>query len=113
MNWQARRTRCTVLPSAAVLVLAPLAGTAGAQTMAPTAPAATPAPAVTIPAAAVPRSTGVPQRDTLIRMTRPVTIEFKEHRLEDVMRFITEVTQADTEVFWQDDKNSLGLDKAT
>lgn len=57
------------------------------------------------------RSTGVPQRDTLIRMTRPVTIKFNEHRLEDVMKFIGEVTGADIETFWTDDKNSVGLDK--
>src|SRR5204862_5025617 len=63
------------------------------------------------PSPAPQRSTGIPQRDTLVRMTRPVTIEFKEHRLEDVMRFITEVTGADIEPIWTDDKNSIGLDK--
>jgi hypothetical protein len=46
-------------------------------------------------------------------MARQVSIDFKEHRLEDVMRFIGEVTHADIECFWTDDKNSVGLDKDT
>ena len=82
-----RRISPVLLPAAAILLVA---GSAMAQTGA--APAA-PAPAVT-PAPAPQRSTGIPQRDTLIRMTRPVTIEFKEHRLEDVIKFIGEVTSA-------------------
>jgi hypothetical protein len=89
--------------AAAILVLA---GHAFAQGSAPQATATTPATPVV-------RSSGVPQRDTLMRMMRPVSIEFKEHRLEDVMRFIAEVTQADMEVFWIDDRNSSGLDKET
>jgi hypothetical protein len=103
-----RRARCTrsVLSGIAALCLA--AGAARAQT-APTgaglAPGAGATPAV--------RSTGVPQRDTLIRMNHPMTIAFHEHRLEDVMKFIGEVTGADVEVFWTDDKNSIGLDKDT
>jgi hypothetical protein len=44
-------------------------------------------------------------------MTRSMSIEFKEHRLEDVMRFIGEVTHVDIECIWTDDKNSIGLDK--
>jgi hypothetical protein len=64
-------------------------------------------------AAAPVRSTGNLQRDTLARTLRPVSIDFKETRLEDVMRFITEVTQADIEVMWQDDRNATGLDKDT
>ncbi|MBI1190314.1 MAG: hypothetical protein GC200_06490 [Tepidisphaera sp.] len=57
------------------------------------------------------RTTGIPQRDTLIKMSRPVSIEFKDTRLEDAMKFIADVTQADLEVMWIDDRNTGGLDK--
>jgi hypothetical protein len=57
------------------------------------------------------RATGSPQRDTLLKMTRLVEIDFTDTRLEDVMRFVQEITQADIEVFWMDDRNSVGLDK--
>jgi hypothetical protein len=40
-----------------------------------------------------------------------MTITFNEHRLEDVIKYIAQVTGADIEVFWTDDKNSVGLDK--
>ncbi len=99
-------SRTTTLSGAAALLV--LAGSALAQ-QAPATTATTPTTTQT----AVVRSSGVPQRDTLMRMMRPVSIEFKEHRLEDVIRFITEVTQADMEVFWMDDRNSSGLDKDT
>jgi hypothetical protein len=67
--------------------------------------------AAQVPAQPTIRTTGHPQRDTLARTLRPVAIEFKETRLEDVMRFITDVTQADIEVMWQDDQNTSGFDK--
>lgn len=57
------------------------------------------------------RSSGIPQRDTLMKMQRPVTITFTDQRLEDVMRFLTEVTGADMEVMWLDERNMVGLDK--
>lgn len=83
----------------------------------PAAPATTAAPAASTSttSAATPtfRSTGVPQRDTLIKMMRPTTIEFKEQRLEEVMNFIIELTGADIEIMWSDDKNSSGLEKDT
>lgn len=55
--------------------------------------------------------TGVPQRDTLMRFMRPVTIEFTETKLEDVMQFFQQTTGADMEVMWADDRHSMGLDK--
>jgi hypothetical protein len=59
-----------------------------------------------------PASTGIPARDTLLRMMRPVSgIEFKDQRLEDVMTFIATLTDADLEVLWLDDKSAAGLDK--
>ncbi len=52
-----------------------------------------------------------PERDTLAKFARPLTVEFKESRLEDVIKFMTEVTGADLEPMWQDDRNSTGLNK--
>lgn len=56
-------------------------------------------------------SSGVPQRDTLQRLLKPVTVEFKEHRLEEVVRFVAELTGAEIEPMWLDDTNPQGLDK--
>jgi hypothetical protein len=53
----------------------------------------------------------IPQRDTLLKLTRPVTLEVEDHRLEDVIRFITTVTGADIEPMWISDRNPDGLDK--
>lgn len=52
-----------------------------------------------------------PERDTLMKFSRPLTVEFKESRLEDVIKFMTEVTGADIEPMWVDDRNSTGLNK--
>lgn len=66
------------------------------------------------PAAGTPpvfRTTGNPKRDTVLRFTRPIAINFAATRLEEVMRFLGEITQADMEVLWVDDKHTAGLDK--
>jgi hypothetical protein len=100
----------------AVLAVTLASGLAMAQASA-TTPAQPAKPAATTPTttteAPVVRSTGIPQRDTLLRMMTPVTAEFENRRLEDVMNFIKTVTSADLEVMWIDDKNSNGLDKDT
>lgn len=59
------------------------------------------------------KSSGIPQRDTLVRMMRPVSnVEFADQRLEDVMKFIITVTGADIEVMWGGDASGKeGLDK--
>lgn len=57
------------------------------------------------------RSTGNPKRDTLTRMSKPVTVEFKSQRLEDVIAFISEITGADLEPMWIDDQHGTGMDK--
>lgn len=57
------------------------------------------------------RSTGNPKRDTLLRMSKPVTVEFRQQRLEDVMTFLAEITGADIESLWVDDQHSTGMDK--
>src|SRR4051812_25484145 len=65
--------------------------------LAQTSPPTPPAP----PTAAAPvvRTTGVPQRDTLLKMTRPVSnVDLSEQRLESVMEFIQQLTGADLEV---------------
>lgn len=59
------------------------------------------------------RVTVDPRRETLARMLKPVQVEFREQRLEDVMKFFTEVTGADIEVLWTDEQNTTGLDKET
>lgn len=57
------------------------------------------------------RSTGIPQRDTLARLMKPLTAEFTEVRLEDVFSFIASATGAELDVLWIDDQNPVGLDK--
>ncbi len=51
------------------------------------------------------------KRENMMKMMRPVTIQFREQRLEDVITFITELTGADIEPLWMDDRNAEGLDK--
>lgn len=81
-----------------------LASTVAAQS----APTTTPAPK---PPEATPfRSSGSPERDTLLRMQRRVSVKVDDVRLEDVIRFIQDVTQADIEPLWTTD-NVQGLDK--
>jgi hypothetical protein len=53
------------------------------------------------------------KRDTISRMLRPVSISFDGQRLEDVMSFIQQLTGADMEVMWLDERNPDGLDKET
>lgn len=57
------------------------------------------------------RPTGNPKRDTLLRMSKTVTVEFKNQRLEDIIVFIAEVTGADLEPMWLDDQHGTGMDK--
>ncbi len=96
--------RYTNVP-AIVASIAVLAGTpwAAGQTPPPARPAS-----ASVPAAP---STGHPARDTLVKMQRTLSVDFKETPLADAMKFITEVTGADIEVMWTDDRNSTGLDK--
>lgn len=53
----------------------------------------------------------IPQRETAIKILRPVTIQFQDQRLEDVMNFIRDFTGADIDPKWIDDNNADGLDK--
>ncbi len=62
--------------------------------------------------ASAPRlTTGNPSRDTLVRLTRAITVDFQDKRLEDVVAFIQTSSAAEIEPLWTDDKNTDGLDK--
>ncbi len=50
------------------------------------------------------------KRQTLMRLMKPVTVTLENHRLEDVVQFIRDVTQADIEPIWIDEKHDVGLD---
>lgn len=54
-----------------------------------------------------------PGTQTLMKLMRTVTIEFKDNTLEDCLKFIHDVTGVEMEIFWVDDKNSTGLAKDT
>jgi hypothetical protein len=55
-------------------------------------------------------SSGIPERDNLMKMGRAVTIKFEEQRLEEVMDYLATLTGADLEVLWRDERNADGLD---
>lgn len=59
------------------------------------------------------RSEAQAKRETISRMLRPVSISFDNQRLEDVMSFIEQLTGADMEIMWLDERNPDGLDKET
>ncbi len=51
------------------------------------------------------------KRETIARLLKPVSISFNDQRLEDVMSFIEQLTGAEMEIMWLDDRNPDGLDK--
>jgi hypothetical protein len=54
------------------------------------------------------------QRETLSELMRQVPdVNFQDHRLEDVMSFIREITGAEIEPLWADERNADGLDPDT
>ena len=68
----------------------------------------------TAPAAQVVfRSTGIPQKDTLIRLMQTASVNFNETRMEDVMRWVLTTSGADIDFLWIDDRSGTGLDKDT
>ncbi len=50
------------------------------------------------------------ERETIVKLLRPMSVELTGQRLEDVMRYIADVTGADIEVLWMDDTHAIGLD---
>ncbi|MDX2017214.1 MAG: hypothetical protein SFY95_06190, partial [Planctomycetota bacterium] len=57
------------------------------------------------------RATGNEKRDALARLMKPVTVEFKEQTLETALNYIVEITGAEFDILWLDDRNTEGLDK--
>jgi hypothetical protein len=130
-NMLARRNRIETRPALARVLLAAAAMSAvavgpaaSAQPKTDPKPATPPAPAPTSPTkpttpAAVTTTTGAdsgsrvtnPAAVNLSKMQRKVTVEFKDQRLEDIVRFIQDYTQADIEPEWIGDNNNAGLDK--
>jgi hypothetical protein len=51
-----------------------------------------------------------PEVATLTKMNRRVTLKVEDTRLEDVIKFVQDVTQADIEPIWNSD-GAIGLDK--
>ncbi|MEX2219201.1 MAG: hypothetical protein WD749_10640 [Phycisphaerales bacterium] len=96
----------------AFTLAAGLAAPALAQSQ-PGAPASAPAPAATTTTTVSHPQvrTGDGRRDTMVRLMRPITVDFQEKRLEDIMTFIKDFTGADIEPLWMDDQNPTGLDK--
>ncbi len=88
-------TRRTLTTSAAALLTALGAAPALAQTRAPQ-------PTVVRQV--------IPQRETAIKLLRPVTVQFQDQRLEDIINFVKDFTGADIEPKWIDDNNADGLD---
>jgi hypothetical protein len=87
-----------------------LVGTCAAVILAGLAPAAVYAQPTVPPRQAVRHPDPIPQRETLIRLSRPITVEFRDQRLGDVIAFIRDYSQADIEPLWVEDRNPVGLD---
>lgn len=73
---------------------------AQAQQGTPPAPTAAPRP-----------SSAIPQRETLLKLSRPISVDLQDKRLEDVIAFIQTSSTANIEPMWIDDRNPDGLDK--
>lgn len=91
-----------VMLSAASAVLAQAGGGGGSGTNPTPAKGLLPSPEVVV------RN---PHRATLMKMQRVMSLNVKETRLEDVIKFIQGVTQAEIEVAWLGDGAQTGLDK--
>jgi hypothetical protein len=52
----------------------------------------------------------IPQRETLIRLSRPITVDFRDQRLADIIAFIRDFSMAEIEPMWTGDRHSTGLD---
>jgi len=50
-------------------------------------------------------------RQNLALLLRPITVNFEDQRLEDVMNFIRDFTGADLDIHYADDRKPEGLDK--
>jgi hypothetical protein len=68
-----------------------------------------PAPGVQISAA--PARPAVPQRETLSRLMKRISVDFQDKRLDDVISFIRDYTGAEIEPMWTDERYTDGLDR--
>ena len=95
-----RHTHLTAVP---VLGLAALLAAPAAGQQTPATPSTT--------SGVQPYPEGVrPERVTLSRMMRPITAEFTDQPLRDVMNYLVQQTGAELEVFWMDERTGTGLD---
>lgn len=85
--------------SGTIFALALAAGTVTAPSALAQTPSVTASP-----------STGNPQRDTLLKLMKPITIELKDQRLEDVIKFVGELTGAEIDAMWLSDREQIGMD---
>lgn len=51
-----------------------------------------------------------PRREAMAKLSRTITVDFEEARLEDVFEFVVTVSQVDIEPLWIDDQFTEGLD---
>lgn len=52
-------------------------------------------------------------RENMQRLQRPITVDLNETRLEDVLKFVVEVTGVDLEPMWKAENENEGWDKET
>jgi hypothetical protein len=98
--------RTRPIHAVALLIALAGAGAASAQSTPASAPAASPTADAESRAYASMR----PEKATLSRLQRRMTLKVEDTRLEDVFKFIAEVSQADLEPLWTTE-NATGLDK--
>jgi hypothetical protein len=105
-----RPTRTLATPAAAIALAGLLAAPALAQqTPTPQQPAATPV-APTAPATEAYPAGVRPERETLSRMMKPITADFQNLTLRDIMSYLVQQTGAQLEVLWLDERTGTGLD---
>ncbi len=92
----ARTNRFGLIFGAAVLAVAPVAIAQTPDAESQTAVRATPADIAA---------------QTVARLSRPISLELTDVRLEDIIQFLKDFTGAEIEALWLDDRNTDGLDK--
>lgn len=53
---------------------------------------------------------GQAERQTMIKLLKPLTVNIEDQTMADVVRYVSEVTGAEIEAMWIDDTESIGLD---
>ncbi|MFM9995579.1 MAG: hypothetical protein ACKVU4_07235 [Phycisphaerales bacterium] len=95
-GWNGRNGRLVLAGLCAGALLMAAGGVASAQTLTDSSTVA---------------SSGDARRDTLMKLTRPITVNVTDNRLEDVINFIKDFSGAALDPEWIDDANPEGLDK--